>query len=53
MHLHGCVAAGRRQTANYKAEPKRERPLVFHLVQVPGVSEDTLETSVPKREAPR
>ncbi len=41
--LHGCVAAGRRPSTHNRAEPVREQPLGFHLVQLPGVPVDTLE----------
>ena len=45
--LHGCVAAGRRPTTNNRAEPVRERPFEFHLVQVPGVPVETLQRVTP------
>ncbi len=51
--VHGCIAAGRRPTTHNRAEPVRERPLGFYLVQVAGVSVDTLERMTPKLEARR
>ncbi len=48
---HSCVGDGRRPTTHYRAEPVRERPLDFLLVQVPGVFVDALERVYPKLEA--
>ncbi len=51
--LHSGVGDGRRLTTHHRAEPARERPLDFRIVQVPGVPVDALEGVNPKREARR
>ncbi len=42
-----------RRPTHHRAEPVRERPLSFHLVQVPAVSVDALERVNPERETRR
>ena len=51
--LHSGVGDGGRPTTHHRAEPARERPLCFGLVQVPGVPVDALERVNAKRKARR
>ena len=46
--LHRGVVDGRRPTTHHRAEPARERPRDFRLVQVPVVPVDALERINPK-----
>ncbi len=51
--LNSSVVAGRQPKTQQRVEPGRVWPLVFHLVQVPGVHFGALDRVKPERDARR